>query len=215
MRFAPGGSGDSTLAAYDAFSVTSCDDVTATAEGLDEPGRTLYASAGAACSAAFRDRPDLWAQAEDGLRRLESADPADFACFDDDARAMLAALVRIHHQSPGTRIMTAPEDSTAPTTCPRITAVQPDHGALAGGETVVVTGVNLQDAQSVDFGVTSVAAVPGPGGTTATVVTPAGDTPGWIDVSVSGYFWASIGVYEYEEPPVTVAGSGSPVPDGG
>ncbi len=67
---------------------------------------------------------------------------------------------------------------------PTVTAVSPNSGTTAGGQTVTVTGTNLTGATAVDFGATAGTSVTvNSAGTSLTVVDPKG-TAGAVDVTV-------------------------------
>ncbi len=68
---------------------------------------------------------------------------------------------------------------------PTVTAVSPNSGTTAGGQTITVTGTNLTGATAVDFGATAGTSVTvNSAGTSLTVVSPKG-TAGAVDVTVT------------------------------
>ncbi|HEX5762693.1 MAG TPA: IPT/TIG domain-containing protein, partial [Solirubrobacterales bacterium] len=116
----------------------------------------------------------------------------------------------------GTSATAGTDDNYTYVAAPAITDVDPDQGPTAGGNSVTITGTNLQDA-TFDFGANPATAVSvNPGGTSATMNAPAGQT-GTVEVTATttGGTSATAGSandYEYEvaeqELEASVFGSG-------
>jgi IPT/TIG domain len=66
---------------------------------------------------------------------------------------------------------------------PAVSGVEPDHGPRAGGTSVTITGVNLDEASAVTFGATPAASFTVLSPTSVTAVAPAGT--GMVDVTVN------------------------------
>ncbi|MFG2905211.1 IPT/TIG domain-containing protein [Kitasatospora sp. NPDC048286] len=89
---------------------------------------------------------------------------------------------------------------------PVVTAVAPDHGPLAGGTTVTVTGSNLSGASAVTFGTVPATAVTVESDTRITATAPAGSAVGKVDVTVTTPGGTSAAQsYTYQDPAVTGA----------
>jgi hypothetical protein len=107
-------------------------------ERMEEPFRSVYEGAAAACLAAFHGRPALWKTAE---ARLASAHTGELSCWHLEVHAMLAELVRAHRDDPDAAFVSG--KAAGSSSCPELTGLHPDHGPRAGGYTVEVTGRNL------------------------------------------------------------------------
>ncbi|MFG2917904.1 IPT/TIG domain-containing protein [Kitasatospora sp. NPDC048298] len=83
---------------------------------------------------------------------------------------------------------------------PAVTGLAPDHGPLAGGTKVVLTGTHLTGTTAVNFGTTPATAFTVDSDTQITATTPAGSAAGPVDVTVTtpGGTGAA-GKYTYEE----------------
>jgi hypothetical protein len=79
--------------------------------------------------------------------------------------------------------LTSPEDQF--TYGPTVTSVSPRSGPLAGGTSVTITGINLEDVTAIDFGTTPVTSPFSPTATQIVVVSPPGVMPGIVDVTVT------------------------------
>ncbi|MFG2909494.1 IPT/TIG domain-containing protein [Kitasatospora sp. NPDC048286] len=89
---------------------------------------------------------------------------------------------------------------TYDTPAPAVTGLAPDHGPLAGGTKVTLTGTHLNGATAVNFGTTPATAFTVDSDTQITATTPAGSAAGPVDVTVTtpGGTGAA-GKYTYEE----------------
>lgn len=117
----------------------------------------------------------------------------------------------------------SPDHNAAPT----VTAVTPNSGTTAGGDTVTVTGTHFVGATEVDFGAGNPAPggfVVGPGGQSIVVTTPSG-AAGPVHVTVTTKWGtsstSSADLFTYvaptppPPPPVIVPGGGGTTPPGG
>jgi hypothetical protein len=68
---------------------------------------------------------------------------------------------------------------------PTVTGLAPTHGALAGGNTVTITGTNLSGATGVKFGAVSATNLSASSPTSLSVTAPAGAASGKVDVTVT------------------------------
>src|SRR6202041_214020 len=66
---------------------------------------------------------------------------------------------------------------------PAVSGIEPNHGPRAGGTSVTITGVNLDEASAVTFGGTPAASFTVLSPTSVTAVSPAGT--GMVDVTVT------------------------------
>ncbi|MFF7452971.1 IPT/TIG domain-containing protein [Kitasatospora sp. NPDC008115] len=84
---------------------------------------------------------------------------------------------------------------------PAVTGLAPDHGPLAGGTTVTLTGTHLTGTTAVNFGSTPATAFTVDSDTRITATAPAATTPGRVDVTVTtpGGTGKAGGKYTYEE----------------
>jgi hypothetical protein len=91
---------------------------------------------------------------------------------------------------------------------PAVSGIEPNHGPRAGGTSVTITGVNLDEASAVTFGATPAASFTVLSPTSVTAVSPAGT--GVVDVTVNTPEGASpAGAQErfsYDVPPPTITG---------
>lgn len=94
-------------------------------------------------------------------------------------------------------------NSDAAAAPPEIMTLSPDHGPLAGGTTVTLTGANFTGADMVVFGTLQAMGVTTVDATTLEVVAPAGLADGPVDVTVfnSGGFAMATGAYSYNPLP--------------
>jgi len=198
----------SPLQTYHSFSKGWCGELSGEVPQLDEPFRTLYESAAAACVAAFENMPGKWTEAEADFSKVDISNAA-FECFDRDTYALLRSLIGFHHQFPGYHIIRGSATSSR-TSCPLITAISPDHGPQQGGQEVQVRGANLPSTVVIDFGGGSVVSAVSVDGVEATLTTPPSDVPGPTDVSVHGYGFTSRISYTYDAASQTPESSGSP-----
>jgi len=197
----------SPLQTYYSFSKGRCGELSDEVPQLDEPFRTLYESAAAACIAAFESKPEKWVLAEAKLSQVNISNAA-FDCFDRDTYVLLQSLISFHHQFPGYRVIRGQAISSR-TSCPLITEISPDHGPQQGGQEVQVRGANLPSTVVIDFGGAVVSGV-SINGVEATLTTPSSDVPGPTDVSVHGYAFTSKVAYTYDPPSQTSEPAGSP-----
>jgi hypothetical protein len=88
---------------------------------------------------------------------------------------------------------------------PAVTAVSPAAGALAGGNTVTITGTSFTGISAVHFGSSAASIVGTPTATKITVTAPASVLAGAVDVTVSGTSGTSAAAtadhYTYIAPP--------------
>jgi hypothetical protein len=154
---------------------------------LQEPYRSLFEGAAAACLAAFHGRADLWPTA---MSRLASIKPSRFACWDREVYTILAALVRAHRDNPDAKLVRGQGRAG----CPEIEALIPDHGPRAGGYPVQVTGRNLPPTLDLAWYDQTVTArrVRGSGGR-MTLVVPAARSG-----QVSNFIVSIVGAYRIE-----------------
>ena len=89
---------------------------------------------------------------------------------------------------------------------PAVSGIEPNHGPRAGGTSVTITGVNLDDASAVTFGATPAASFTVNSPTSVTAVSPAGT--GMVDVTVNTSEGTSpTGAqdrFSYDVPPPTI-----------
>jgi len=107
-------------------------------EAMEEPYKSLYEGAAAACLAAFHGRSGLWRTA---VERFEAVGPASLSCWDHEVYRILKAIVEAHRANPAGKL--EKRQGSPHTDCPELTALVPDHGPRDGGYTVEVTGRNL------------------------------------------------------------------------
>lgn len=149
-RYTPAGGGQGDLSyAYVAFMQRDCADVLyvarnkSTEEGftpLEEPYRTLYEGAAAACLAGLDGVSEMWDVA---MARFAEVDVDALDCWDQEVYTVFEALVEAHRR--GQRAVFA-SDKTLPRSCPELTGLDPDHGSRSGGYTVTVHGRNLPES---------------------------------------------------------------------
>lgn len=119
-------------------------------------------------------------------RLVVKAPPAPYlkpGAFDVSVRLAWASAVVVKGY---TYIGPTPAPSTssaAPATAVRMTAIAPNSGIYAGGDTVTITGTNLATARTVTFGSAS-AQITARTATTVTVVSPASPIVGPVTVTV-------------------------------
>ncbi|MDG4824998.1 IPT/TIG domain-containing protein [Asanoa sp. WMMD1127] len=147
-KFTPAGGGDLDLSyVYAAFMQRDCADVLFVAqktaeEGfvpLEEPYRTLYEGAGAACLAGLDGVSEMWDVA---MARFPEVDVNALDCWNQQVYTVFQALVEAHRA--GQRAVFR-SDATLPGNCPELTGLDPDHGPRSGGYTVLVHGRNLPE----------------------------------------------------------------------
>ncbi|MFF8770810.1 IPT/TIG domain-containing protein [Kitasatospora sp. NPDC015120] len=107
------------------------------------------------------------------------------------------------NQPTGSAALTTVVAAPAPT----VTGVAPDHGPLAGGGTVVLTGTHLTGASAVTFGTTAATSFTVDSDTKITATVPAGSAVGPVDVTVTTPGGTSKpGTYAYDIPAPVVSG---------
>ncbi|MFE7192261.1 IPT/TIG domain-containing protein, partial [Kitasatospora sp. NPDC057595] len=90
---------------------------------------------------------------------------------------------------------------------PVVTGLAPDHGPLAGGSTVVLTGTNLTGASAVNFGAAAATSFTVDSDTQITATVPAGSTAGAVDVTVTTPGGTTAAAkYTYDTPAPVVTG---------
>ncbi|MFJ9447374.1 IPT/TIG domain-containing protein [Kitasatospora sp. NPDC101235] len=90
---------------------------------------------------------------------------------------------------------------TYDTPAPVVAGLAPDHGPLAGGTTVTLTGSHLTGATAVSFGAVPATAFTVDSDSQITATAPAGSAPGAVDVTVTTPAGASTGrPYTYVDP---------------
>ncbi|MFJ9448070.1 IPT/TIG domain-containing protein [Kitasatospora sp. NPDC101235] len=96
---------------------------------------------------------------------------------------------------------------------PVVTAVAPDHGPLAGGTTVTLTGTNLTGTTAVNFGTVPATAFTVDSDTQITATVPTGTAPGAVDVTVTTPAGTgAAGKYTYEEGSYVFSKTADPAP---
>jgi hypothetical protein len=148
QEYTPTGGGQGGKdSAYFAFTKRDCAGTleiarsTSTADGnepLEDPYRSLFEGAAAACLAAFSGRVDLWATA---TARYAAVDPEALACWDREVYGVWRKLVEAYRADPRTTFSRGPAAGTGG--CPELTGFEPDHGARDGGYSITVAGRNL------------------------------------------------------------------------
>jgi hypothetical protein len=107
-------------------------------EPLEEPLRSTYEGAAAACLAAFHGRRDLWRIAE---TRLDRVNPSSLDCWDRSVYLILDALVGAHRADPEATFAKAKGGASH---CPELEpSIFPEHGPRSGGYQVEIRGRNL------------------------------------------------------------------------
>ncbi|MFF5296168.1 hypothetical protein [Paractinoplanes globisporus] len=147
-NFAPtGGGGGTAEAAYTNFMQGDCwatlelARVARAAEGvepLEEPLRSTYEGAAAACLAAFHGRADLWGLAG---RRHDRVTVSGLDCWDRSVYAILHQLVTAHRADPDATFAVAKGTASA---CPQLAEwTFPRQGPRTGGYSIEIRGRNL------------------------------------------------------------------------
>ena len=132
--------GPSAFTVYRELQRLRCDRVFDRVVELEEPARTLYTGAAQACLAAFEGRGGLWPQATTAYDE-DAARAGELTCMDRAAFALLERLLTLHAQHPNRSFAKAGKSQSKAPPCPRIVALQPDHGDE--GVVVRMTGRNL------------------------------------------------------------------------
>ena len=154
-QFTPaGGHGTRAEAAYVSFMQGRCWDTLSFArdplqdesdELMDEPQRTLFEGAAAACLAAFHGRSNLWDTARSQLAKLSAA---ELGCWDNSVLTILRGLVEAHRANPHAEFVRGKSQSA----CPVLTGTHPDHGPRAGGYEIEIQGRNLPRSLQLRWG---------------------------------------------------------------
>jgi hypothetical protein len=113
---------------------------TSTEEGnqpVEEPYRTLYEGAAAACLAGLDGRSELW---DTALERFPAVDTAALDCWTLEVYAVFDQLVDAHRANRRAELSSS---STHSSGCPELTGIDPDHGPRSGGYAITVEGRNL------------------------------------------------------------------------
>ncbi|MFF7459735.1 IPT/TIG domain-containing protein [Kitasatospora sp. NPDC008115] len=105
----------------------------------------------------------------------------------------------------------APGKFTYDAPAPAVSGIAPDHGPLAGGTVVTITGTNLTGATAVNFGTTAATAFTVDSDTQITATVPAASAAGAVDVTVTTPGGTSVAAqYTYEEGSFVFAKSADP-----
>ncbi|MBO0881304.1 MAG: hypothetical protein J2P17_13330 [Mycobacterium sp.] len=178
--------------AFGALADGACADALKPAAELFQPSRSLYEGAASACLAAFHGRADLWPGTERAFGAV-STQTSQLDCIDVVVYGVLRSLVSAHRQNPATTFVKATGVRAHRPVCPRISAVVPDHGPLAGGYPVRIVGEHLPRTAYIHFG-DHILTVTSADGRTAVLTVPAGNPkdPGdvnerMMDVWVEGW----------------------------
>jgi len=107
---------------------------------LRQPARTLYEGAAHACLAATAGETARWPRAVAALQEV-SGRTDELTCMDGAALALLDRLVTLHAEHPGRTFALAAGSKAKAPPCPRIAAIEPDHGVE--GTLVRMTGTHL------------------------------------------------------------------------
>jgi hypothetical protein len=150
---------------------------------LDEPYRSLYEGAAAACLASLDGRREYWPLAVD---RFSHVNPAALSCWEREVHAVYKELIEAHRRNQKIRLA---DESRGSSGCPQLTRLDPDHGPRSGGYPVTVVGRNLPAVLDLfwrDLGI-DVRARRGADGKMTVVVPTAGpDSESYIIVSIAG-----------------------------
>ena len=93
--------------------------------------------------------------------------------------------VIVQTPSSGSSIPTGSDQFQYYTATPRVTAISPASGPVAGGGTVTITGLNLAGVTTVNFGAVAATNVSVSGSTQITATIPAGTAGAVVDVTVT------------------------------
>jgi len=148
---------------------------------LEEPVRSAYEGAAAACLAALHGRRDLWRTAQTRLARV---DPSGLDCWDRSVYLILKALVDAYRADPEARFGRAQGGVSE---CPHLESLTPDHGSREGGYTVEVHGLNLPTTLELiwDYGDTVTAHRERDGGPLMLTIPPAGDGDSDVTIKIA------------------------------
>ncbi len=106
-----------------------------------------------------------------------------------------AGIVDVTVTTAGGTSTGSPADQFTYTAAPTVTAVSPTAGPLAGGTQVTISGANLSGITAVDFGKVLATVVAGSDtATSVTVISPASQAAGIVDVTVTTAGGTSTGV---------------------
>jgi hypothetical protein len=106
-------------------------------EPVEEPYRSLYEGAAAACLAGLDGRSELW---DTALERFPAVDTAALDCWNLEIYAIFHQLVGAHRANLRAEIS---GNSTRSSGCPELTGLDPDHGPRSGGYAITVHGHDL------------------------------------------------------------------------
>ena len=151
--FAPAGGGDKDpyidfmrrdcAATLDAARDISIEDGVQT---LDEPFRSLYEGAAAACLAGLDGRREYWPLA---VELFPDVDPAALSCWEREVHAVYEDLIEAHRRN--ATILLA-DQTRGSSECPQLLGLEPDHGPRSGGYPVTVVGRNLPEVLDLFWG---------------------------------------------------------------
>ncbi len=183
--------------AYNALAAGRCAEALDIARVLPRRQRVLYRGAARACLAAFGGQPHLWAGATADRDALRG--DTDRECFEQDVFRLLDNLVETHRLHPTATIVRHPTGSVNASSCPRITAVLPDHGPPQGGQRARLIGANLDGDVYVHFGDELLGPLRAQGGEVSVTVPPrAPGGPRVVEIWASGWLWDPLVSFTYD-----------------
>jgi hypothetical protein len=144
---------------------------------MEEPYRSLYLGAAAACLAAFHRSANLWGTAIDAFQAVKSG---GLGCWDREVYDLLAGIVHAHQNDPGATFQRG--STTAPSPCPELLSVTPSHGSRDGGYRITMIGNNLPTTLKIEFGSHSITATLDSSGALTVTVPPATPDETTVDI---------------------------------
>jgi hypothetical protein len=211
-----GGPSDPREGPYGALADGDCEDALQSADDLEEPRRTLYRGAAAACLAAFEERPSLWLAGE---RAVQASRQEPWDCLDRPVLQFLEALVRAHRSQPDAQFQPQATSGKALNRCPVIESLDPPQGPVTGGYPVRLRGRNLPDPLVVLFDDARAEVVARNGHREAVVLAPPVEFSGTVvNVWIEGMPFGPLGtpIFQYvEETGSPTSETGSPTAETG